>query len=224
MEIGSAEWQDLIIGGARLFDVRIGSKEARLFSDHAAELIKWNLKTNLTAITDPKEIAVKHFIDSLAPARMIPSGSTMLDMGSGGGFPGIPLKIVLPALSVSLLDSSRKKISFLKHLIRTLNLRDIDAYQMRAENLSGMGGRFDVVICRAFSSLEKYVELALPVLSENGIIIALKGKMSYKETESARIYENDKPHGKYLYHTELIKYSLPYIDSERTIVIIKKAC
>ena len=111
MQIGSTEWEDVIIKGAKIFDLQIGAKEAGQFSTHAGELIKWNSKINLTAITDPLEVAVKHFLDSLAPARIIPAGSSILDMGSGGGFPGIPLKVVLPSVSVSLVDSSRKKIS-----------------------------------------------------------------------------------------------------------------
>ncbi len=226
MQIGSTEWEDIIISGAKFFDVQIGSKEAGQFSTHAGELIKWNSKTNLTAITDPFEVAVKHFLDSLAPARIIPAGSSMLDIGSGGGFPGVPLKVILPSLSVSLVDSSRKKISFLKHVIRTLGLEGINACQARVENLSENKKRFDVVICRAFSSLDKFVESALPVLAENGIMIALKGKISHEEIESARLRGNQKQ-GNIIasglsYDTKIIKYSIPYIDSERTLMIMKR--
>ena len=226
MEIGSTEWKDIIISGARYFDVKIGSEEAGKFSIHAGELIKWNSKTNLTAITDPLEVAVKHFLDSLAPARIIPPGLSMLDMGSGGGFPGIPLKIILPSLSVSLVDSSRKKVSFLKHVIRTLGLEGINAFQARVEDLSENKERFDVVICRAFSSLDKFIESAIPILAENGIIVALKGKVSYKEIESVRLSENEKrgyiTASGLLYDMEVVKYSLPYIDSERTLMIMRK--
>jgi len=226
MEIGSTEWKDIIISGARYFDVKIGSEEAGKFSIHAGELIKWNSKTNLTAITDPLEVAVKHFLDSLAPARIIPPGLSMLDMGSGGGFPGIPLKIILPSLSVSLVDSSRKKVSFLKHVIRTLGLEGINAFQARVEDLSENKERFDVVICRAFSSLDKFIESAIPILAENGIIVALKGKVSYKEIESVRLSDNEKrgyiTASGLLYDMEVVKYSLPYIDSERTLMIMRK--
>jgi len=222
MQIGSAEWEEIIINGAKYFDVKVGSKEAGQFSKHAEELIKWNSKTNLTAITDPLEVAVKHFIDSLAPARIIPAGSSMLDMGSGGGFPGIPLKIILPSLSVTLADSSRKKISFLKHVIRTLGLEGINACQARVEDLSENKERFDVVICRAFSSLDKFIESALPVLAENGIMIALKGKTSYKETEPGRLLGNDNKYEGLLYNTKAIKYSLPYINSERSLIIMRR--
>lgn len=226
MEIGSTEWKDIIINGAKLFDVQIGSDEAGQFSIHAGELIKWNSKTNITAITDPPEVAIKHFLDSLAPARIIPAGSSMLDIGSGGGFPGIPLKVIRPSLSVTLVDSSRKKISFLKHVIRTLGLKGINACQARAETLSENKERFDVVICRAFSSLDKFIESAMPVLAENGIMIALKGKLSFKENESGRVSEDGKRSdiipSIVSYHTEVIKYSIPYIDSERTMIIMRR--
>jgi len=227
MEIGSAEWENLIISGARVFDINLGLKEARQFSIHAAELVKWNLKINLTAITDPFEVAVKHFLDSIAPAGIIPAGASMLDIGSGGGFPGIPLKVVIPALSVSLIDSSGKKVTFLKHVIRTIGLGDIEAVQGRVEELAGSIKKFDVVICRAFSSLEKFVGSALPLLAPNGMIISLKGKTNTDELASVRISSDGRQQGAGKASDPLIdisikKYLLPYVYSERTIIIIKK--
>ena len=226
MEIGSAEWENIIISGARVFDVDMGLKEVRQFSIHAGELVKWNLKINLTAITDPFEVAVKHFIDSIAPAGIIPARASMLDIGSGGGFPGIPLKVVIPTLSVSLVDSSRKKITFLKHIIRRTGIEDIEAVQGRAEELAGSIKMFDVIICRAFSSLEKFVRSALPLLAPNGMIISLKGKINPEEIEAVRASGDKKPGtGKISglpIDITIKKYLLPYIDSERTLMIIKK--
>ncbi|MBU2621266.1 MAG: 16S rRNA (guanine(527)-N(7))-methyltransferase RsmG [Proteobacteria bacterium] len=226
MEIGSAEWEEIIISGAKIFNVNVGLKEVRQFSIHAGELVKWNLKINLTAITDPFEVAVKHFIDSIAPAGIIPAGASMLDIGSGGGFPGIPLKVVIPTLSVSLVDSSRKKITFLKHIIRRTGLEDIEALQGRVEELAGSIKMFDVIICRAFSSLEMFVGSALPLLAPNGIIISLKGKINPQEIEAVRVMSDRKwGSGKIpgtLIDIKIKKYLLPYIDSERTLMIIKK--
>jgi len=226
MEIGSAEWENIIINGARVFDINLGLKEVRQFSIHAGELIKWNLKINLTSITDPFEVAVKHFIDSIAPAGIISAGASMLDIGSGGGFPGIPLKVVIPSLSVSLADSSRKKITFLKHVIRTIGLEDIEAVQSRAEELANRAKMFDVIICRAFSSLEIFVGSALPLLAPNGMIISLKGNVNPEEIEAVRASGDKKPgNGKISglpIDIKVKKYLLPYIDSERTIMIIKK--
>ena len=226
MEIGSAEWENIIIKGSKDFDVNVGLKEAGQFSIHAAELVKWNLKINLTAITDPFEVAVKHFLDSIAPAGIIPSGASMLDMGSGGGFPGIPLKVVIPTLSVTLMDSSRKKITFLKHIIRTVGLADTEALQGRVEELIGSKKMFDVIICRAFSSLERFVESALPILAPNGMIIALKGKLNPDEIESVRVSDNGKQGtgrtSGFPVDIRIKKYMLPFIDSERTVMVIKK--
>lgn len=226
METGSAEWENIIINGSRVFDVNVGLKEARQFSIHAAELLKWNLKINLTAITDPFEVAVKHFLDSIAPAGIIPAGASLLDMGSGGGFPGIPLKVVIPTLTVTLVDSSRKKITFLKHIIRTAGLDEIEAHQGRVEELIRSQKMFDVIICRAFSSLDKFVQSALPLLAPSGMIIALKGKINPDEIESVRLSDNGKQGAGRIsglpVDIKIKKYMLPYIDSERTIMVIKK--
>ena len=92
MEIGSPEWKKIIIDGAKALDIKIDAKATDLFAVHGKELIKWTKKTNLTAITDPFEVAVKHFLDSIAVVPFISSDRTLLDMGSGGGFPGLPLK------------------------------------------------------------------------------------------------------------------------------------
>ena len=226
MEIGSVEWEKIIINGAKVFDVNVSLKEVRQFSIHAEELVKWNLKINLTAITDPFEVAVKHFIDSIAPVAIIPSGASMLDIGSGGGFPGIPLKIVIPTLSVSLVDSSRKKITFLKHVIRRTGIEDIEAVQGRVEELAGSTKMYDVIICRAFSSLEMFVGSALPLLAPNGIIISLKGKINPEEIDAVRV-SGDRKEGTVKLSglpidIKIMKYLLPYIDAERTLMIIKK--
>ena len=127
MEIGTNEWSNFLIDQAKTIGIDFDRTQNRLFSAHAAELIKWNRKINLTTLTDPIEVASNHFLDSLVPARFIPTHAAMLlDIGSGGGFPGLPLKVLLPELSVTLIDASRKKISFLKHVIRTLKLDNID--------------------------------------------------------------------------------------------------
>jgi 16S rRNA (guanine527-N7)-methyltransferase len=138
----------------------------------------------------------------------------MLDIGSGGGFPGIPLKILIPSLSVTLIDASRKKVSFLKHIIRNIKLIEIDARQIRAEELAKekpAKNCFDVIICRAFSRLDKIILKALPLLAKDGIIIAMKGKISESEIESA---------GKNNLSLSVEKYKLPFLELERTLVII----
>jgi 16S rRNA (guanine527-N7)-methyltransferase len=131
MKIGSDEWSQVIVDGARAFGLDLDSRHTDRFAAHAAELLHWNKTINLTTITDPYEVAVKHFVDSLAPAELISPGANLLDIGSGGGFPGLPLKVVIPSLSITLVDASRKKVNFLKHVIRTLKLKGIEALHIR---------------------------------------------------------------------------------------------
>jgi len=237
MKIGSTEWKRLIRDGAKAFDIFLDKEKTDSFAIHAVELMKWTRKTNLTAIKDPLEVAVKHFLDSIAPVRLIPPNASMLDIGSGGGFPGIPLKILIPSLSVTLIDASRKKVSFLKHLIRTLGLEDIEARHIRAEDLSTARSetsdgqhtifkkRFDVVICRALTSLDAFVLMALPLLTKEGIILALKSKMTEKEIESVRLLSITNPGlsemGKDNFSVDMKKYTLPYLGSERSILTVK---
>ena len=104
MNIGSSQWAKLIIKGAKSFDLDLDLEQVSRFGVHAGELIKWNKKFNLTRITDPREMAVKHYLDSLAPARLLPPSGTLLDIGSGGGFPGIPLKVVNPSSTLTLIE------------------------------------------------------------------------------------------------------------------------
>lgn len=231
MQLGSTEWKNLIDNGAKEFDIKIDQVKKDQFGLHALELVKWNRKINLTAITDPLEIAVKHFLDSIAPAPFIPSRASLLDIGSGGGFPGIPLKILMPSLSVTLIDSSRKKVSFLKHAIRTLKLESIEALHVRAEDLarvSSFENKYDVIISRALSSMDTFILMALPLLAKGGIIMVMKGKISKAEIESEYSLIKKMPglsegnENNITLH--LKKYRLPYLQSERSVLILKNIC
>lgn len=228
MEIGSAEWKDILIKGANAIDVPIDSEIADRFAIHAVELIKWTKKTNLTSITDPLDVAVKHFLDSIAPATFIPPNISMLDIGSGGGFPGIPLKILIPSLSITLIDASRKKVSFLNHVIRTLGLGNIKARHIRIEELARnntIKNNFDVIICRALSALDTFVKKALPLLDKEGLIIALRGKAAESEIETVQTFDIKIPHTseirRYDFIVSMKKYVLPYLESERSIVCLR---
>ncbi len=219
MEIGSTEWQRLIIDGARKLGVVIDEGITAPFSIHASELLTWNRKINLTAITNPRDIAIKHFVDSLAPAGCIPDGARLLDIGSGAGFPGIPLKMLKPSIAVLLIDAVRKKINFLKQVLRILGLENIEARQIRTENLlkgTGQAASFDVIISRALSDLPPFVKSALPLLAKQGTIIAMKGKVDEKELDAVRA---DAPGDQY--SLEVVRYRLPSIRAPRSIVILK---
>ena len=229
MQIGSKKWQNLIYEGAKNLDIEIDKRKTEKFAIHAIELMKWNQKTNLTAITDPFEVAVKHFLDSIVPVKIIPSNASLLDIGSGGGFPGIPLKISLPSLSVTLIDASRKKVSFLKHIIRILELKNIDALHIRAEefaNKPGIAKTFDVIISRALSSMTSFALTALPFLKKEGVIIAMRGNVSGDDIQLLRSSVN-KEHtiltegGTEAFEISVERYSLPYLNSDRSMVSLK---
>jgi len=229
MKIGSEEWSQVIVDGAKAFDLDLDRRHTELFAAHATELLHWNKTTNLTTIIDPFEVAVKHFVDSLAPARMIAPGATLLDIGSGGGFPGIPLKVVIPALSITLIDASRKKINFLKHVIRVLKLERIEALHIRVEELAddhAYRNRFNIITSRALTDLKSFIRRALPLLTANGQIIALKGKVDELEVENLRSYaakkqkQSESTHRLFSLGAET--YQLPYIQSQRSIYKIRK--
>jgi len=229
MKIGSQEWKDLITDGAGEFNIQLDQGKTDQFAVHAVELIKWNRTINLTAITDPVEVAVKHFLDSIVPADQIPTGASLLDIGSGGGFPGIPLKILIPSLSVTLIDSSRKKVSFLKHVIRSIKLKDIEAYHIRADDLaknSAFVNAFDIIVSRALSAMDTLVETALPLLAKKGMIIALKGIAPEAEIESMRSLIIKRLRFSEINSNNLSvivkNYTLPYLEIARSLVTVHK--
>jgi len=229
MQIGSQKWQNLIYEGAKYLDIQIDKRKIEKFAIHAIELMKWNQKINLTAIIDPFEVAVKHFLDSIVPVTIIPPNASLLDIGSGGGFPGIPLKIILPSLSVTLIDASRKKVSFLKHIIRMLELKNIDALHIRAEdyaNQSDVEKKYNVIISRALSSMTTFALTALPFLKKEGAIIAMRGNVSGDDIQSLRSTVNQR-HAMLMgkdteaFEISVKKYSLPYLKSDRSMVSLK---
>lgn len=250
MEIGSEQWKHLIQNGAKILGLSVPRQALDRFALHAQELMGWNRTVNLTSITDPLDVAVKHYLDAIVPADILPPNASVLDIGTGGGFPGIPLKILIPSLTVTLIDASRKKVSFLKHVTRTLALGDIEVMQIRAEDLlhcseafdAGqllsrkrnqrpveMRNRkiqplFDVIISRALSSLKNFISVALPLLKKEGMIIALKGRLSESELEQARDRLGDLLMGSDIHHDvcqmKVRRYRLPILQAERAMVTV----
>jgi 16S rRNA (guanine527-N7)-methyltransferase len=200
-------------------DVPLKQSQIHHFAIHARELVAWNRSTNLTAIIDPVEIAVKHFLDTLPVSTLPAPGSSVLDIGSGGGFPGIPLKVVRPDLHVMLIDGTRKKVSFQKHIISMLALENIQARHVRAEDLGRelqRGSRaYDVIISKAASKLDKLLDQAMPLLRRPGTVIAMKGGSVEAELEPVR--SSAQAQGLSLV---VKKYRLPYLDIERSLVIL----
>ena len=225
MEIGSNNWDNLIVTGASLVGVTVTAPMLRGFAEHARSLLVWNRKTNLTAITDPEAMAVKHFVDALAPAGLIRTGANVLDVGAGGGFPGIPIKVVREDLAMTLVDAVRKKVSFIQHVIRSLGLAKTTARHIRAQDLARQpdaSGCFDVVICRALTDLAAFFELARPLVAPGGIAIAMKGRLSAEELERAQTAVRhclDKTGtGWQPMRVEARQYRLPVFNAERALV------
>lgn len=154
------------------------------FDRYAEMLTERNEKVNLTAITDPEEIRVKHFIDSLAAVDIIPDGAKVLDIGSGAGFPGIPLKIVRDDLAVTLLDSVNKKVAFLCDVIADLGLKNITAVHARIEDFP-YKAEFDIVVSRAVAELTTLAEYALPFVKVGGTFVAYKSEKAEAEAAAA---------------------------------------
>ena len=225
MDIGSEDWGRLIVEGARALGADLGPPQTRLFAQHARELLQWNRVTNLTSITAPLEVALNHFVDSLAPARLIPSGARLIDVGSGGGFPGLPLHVAVPGLKTTLVDASRKKVSFLRHVIRTLGLEGIDAVHRRVEEFpapAGGTGAGTIVVSRAFSAVAPFLRMTLPLIDRGGKLIALKGGIA--DAEFAEL-EADSARGVFGLPLcfERIDYRLPGLKACRTILVATPA-
>jgi 16S rRNA (guanine527-N7)-methyltransferase len=175
--------------GAAAVGVPLGKAELDLFALYHRELLLWNRRINLVSQQTSREIVVRHFVDSLTPAPWIerPEG-LLIDIGSGGGFPGIPLRIALPGLKLTLVESSRKKTSFLAHIVRTLNLDNVTIIRERVEALIGepaCAGSFDTVLSRAAFKLPELIRMASFFLKPEGLLIALKGPDPQEEMDEA---------------------------------------
>lgn len=179
---------DFLKSSAEELGVAISDNQLDLFDLYLENLKKWNQRINLTAIKDDKDIVLNHFIDSLSVVPFIKNETSLLDIGSGGGFPGIPLKIVLPELKVTLLDSVNKKVSFMNDTIRRLKIDNIRAVWGRAEDMDNNLPRssFDYVITRAVGSIADSSGLSAPYLSNDGVIILMKGRRGYEEWSEAK--------------------------------------
>ncbi len=187
------------------------------FERFVDELKKWNRKINLTAIRNDTDIVIKHLVDSLMFATVVADSETVLDIGSGAGFPAIPLAITRPDVSVVSVDAVGKKISFQRHVSRLLTLSRFEAVHARVEELQESRARhFDVIVSRAFSSLDLFVTLAAPFLKSGGRMVAMKGPAVRGEHEDVE----DKLRDRGFEITSIREYLLPQNRGERVLVTI----
>lgn len=211
--------QRYLLDGAEELGIALSTAQVDMFAVYADELCRWNSKINLTSIVKPEEIAIKHFIDSVAIMKYVELESDLLDIGSGGGFPSIPIKIVAPEKQIISVDAVAKKIHFQRHVARTLGLDGFTALHCRAENLlSEKRYGFKSIISRAFTDILQFVKYALPLLTENGIIVAMKGKDGKSEAEAA-FSELGKIGATVV---SMHEFQLPIIKDIRSLIVIKK--
>lgn len=215
------------------FNLNLTEAQLNDFELYSSELIAWNRRTNLTRITDPEEIVVKHFLDSLSVCQALcsavvsedtdPSDITfsMVDVGSGAGFPGLPLKIALPNIQLTLLDSTAKKTAFLQHIVETLRLTGVTVLTARAEEVGHQVAhreQYDVVVARAVSTLSVLAEYTLPLVKVGGLVIAQKGQSPTEEIEAA-VNALDTLGGKV---SQVTPVEIPGLKEVRHLVVIQK--
>ena len=214
------ESRRILVEGARVFGIDLDEKGIEVFELYLRELFKWNQKMNLTAIRTEKGIVLKHFLDSLSVNPYLSGACALLDIGSGAGFPGIPIKIVNPGLEVTLIDSVQKKVAFQRHIIRTLHLTGIEAIHGRVQDpevTQSLKERFDVVISRAFSDLSTLLMLSQPLLKKGGKVLAMKGKREGGEDPCSSVGEWAP-----FRLQKAIPFILPFSSFERTIFLLEK--
>ena len=197
-------WSKVLLEGAAAFGIGLTARQVSELTVYVNELIAWNNKINLTAIRHPDQIAIKHFVDSLACSQAIIAspGHTMLDIGTGAGFPGLPLKILYPELDLILLEPSQKKTAFLRHLIGTLDLKRATVLPKRIQDMvtePEYQGRFASIVTRALG-VGKFLPFIPPLLSKQGKVILcrtrpLEERMGLYGLRKAKEIEYELPRG-----------------------------
>ena len=184
---------DLLVRGARELGIHLSTPQIDQFQRYYQELVSWNQRMNLTAIVDYQEAQIKHFLDSLTPSLVlsedIKSEGRVVDVGAGGGFPGVPLKLAFPGMRLALIESVGKKTSFLIHLVETLGLEDVDLYTGRSEDLgvqSYTRESFDLVVSRGVGRMRVLMEYTLPFCRVGGTVVTLKKGDIKAEIEAAQ--------------------------------------
>ena len=172
---------ELLTRGAEGLNLCLTPEQVQMFKDYYQELTSWNRRMNLTAIVEYQEAQTKHFLDSLTTSLVLSDRvreyGRVMDIGSGGGFPGVPLKVVFPGIHLALMDSVGKKTTFLTHLVSFLGLTDVEVYTGRAEDLAlnpRLRESFDVVVSRGIASMRILMELTLPYCRVGGMVVTLK--------------------------------------------------
>lgn len=213
----------LPIEAQQYLNLALSAQQVESLTRYADLLAEWNQKINLTAIRSPEEIRVKHFLDSLSCSLAIKDASAtkMIDIGTGAGFPGLPLKIIFPEMQLTLVESVTKKTQFLENIVQELSLKDVYIHPTRAEAIAKQiehRESYDWAVARAVAGLPVLCEYLLPLVKIGGFMLAQKGESAIEELEQAQTAIGILG-GK---HTETIPVTLPGVEQERYLVIIKK--
>ena len=205
-------FQELKQGGQQL-GLELSDEALNLLLKYQDTLVLWNKAYNLTAIRDPKEMLVKHLLDSLSILKDLPAGR-LLDIGTGGGMPGMIIALCQPERECVLLDSNGKKIRFLKQFIADLKLKNVIAVQTRVENVDMIQelGQFDVITSRAFASLTDFVDASKPYMHANSIIASMRGLIPTDEVNAVK----DQ------FSCDVIELSVPRLDEQRHLLLLKQ--
>ena len=213
---------DLFEDGLQALKIELSDHQKQQFIRYYELLISWNKVMNLTAITDFSEVILKHFIDSLSIVKIIsPNGKKIIDVGTGAGFPGIPIKIAFPETQIVLLDSLNKRIKFLNEIIQLLELKNIEAIHGRAEDYGKnieYREKFDLCVSRAVANLSSLSEYCIPFVRLNGSFISYKSGKASEEIDAAQ-HAIKTLGGKITATTDFL---LPNTDMDRTLVSIQK--
>ncbi len=205
-------FQDLKQGSQKL-GLDLSEEALNLLLKYQDALVLWNKAYNLTAIRDPKEMLVKHLLDSLSILNDLPAGR-LLDIGTGGGMPGMIIALCQPDRECVLLDANGKKIRFLKQFIADLKLKNVIAVQTRVENEDSINelGQFDVITSRAFASLTDFVDASKPYMHEQSIIASMKGLIPEEEVETLK--------GEF--KIDIVALKVPRLDEQRHLIFLKR--
>ncbi len=208
-------WMDFFSGAVARAGYALSEQQCGRFLCYMLELIAWNRTTNITRIVEPHAIAIKHFLDSILITRYIDiTQKTIADVGSGGGFPGIPLAILEPACRVILIESAGKKCAFLSHAVRTLQLTNVTVYNGRAEAYPAPQ-TCDLAISRALASLSDFTAVATRLIKPQGWIVSMKGRLPLDEIAALKTRYPGLP------EPETQVYCLPEQGDARSLVVVR---
>lgn len=215
------EFKEEIERYLNVLKIELEEKQIKQLYEYMNLLIEWNKNINLTAIVEPKGIILKHFVDSLTISKYITKNSNLIDIGTGAGFPGIPLKILRNDIDITLVDSLNKRIKFLEEVIEKINLNNIKTVHGRAEEIgrnTNYRETFDYATSRAVANIATLSEYLIPLIKKNGKCIYMKGPDLEEELEKGK--KAISVIGGNLENKE--EFELPYSDIKRTIIIIEK--